>query len=203
MSWWDSAYRRGNVPWDPGIHDGHLPGVLARHSIEPCALIDLGCGTGKSAVWLAEKGFSVTGVDFSPPAIEQALTLARRRGVDAQFLCGSFPEDFQPHTSHPLRRHEFGFAIERAFVQHLGHGQALGAAVRRIRDLLVPDGLFYSLMLASEGAGRWGITRWSEQEIRGAFEPSFQIIEMRLDVFTPGEPGSEPAWLTVMRPRAG
>ncbi|GIU99071.1 MAG: hypothetical protein KatS3mg014_0687 [Actinomycetota bacterium] len=43
--------------------------------------VDLGCGTGANAVFLAERGFRVTGIDFSPVALRKAGRLAEERGV--------------------------------------------------------------------------------------------------------------------------
>ncbi len=48
--------------------------------------IDLGCGVGLEAVYLAENGFQVTGVDFSPTAIRRARRNARRAGVEVRLL---------------------------------------------------------------------------------------------------------------------
>ena len=47
--------------------------------------LDLGCGQGRNALWLAERGFTVTGLDLSPVAIEQARARAAELGLDATF----------------------------------------------------------------------------------------------------------------------
>jgi SAM-dependent methyltransferase len=47
--------------------------------------LDLGCGQGRNALWLAERGFAVTGLDLSPVAIEQARARAAQLGLDATF----------------------------------------------------------------------------------------------------------------------
>ena len=44
--------------------------------------LDLACGEGRNAVWLAEHGWVVTGVDFSSVALDKARQLADRRGVE-------------------------------------------------------------------------------------------------------------------------
>lgn len=95
MSFWDTAYRSGRVPRDPGEYDGHLPWVLRSAGVRPCSALDAGCGEGKSAVWLAARGFAVTGIDSSPAAIEQARRLAHSRGQEerARFHVGRFPDE--------------------------------------------------------------------------------------------------------------
>ena len=44
-------------------------------------VLDLACGRGRNAVWLARRGFRVDAVDFSSIALAKAMTLAARRGV--------------------------------------------------------------------------------------------------------------------------
>ena len=51
----------------------------------PGRAIALGCGVGREAIYLAKRGFEVTGVDFSPTAIKRAKRRAKREGVDVFF----------------------------------------------------------------------------------------------------------------------
>ncbi|MGM0673150.1 MAG: class I SAM-dependent methyltransferase [Spirochaetota bacterium] len=207
MSFWDHAYVSGRVAWDPGEYDRHVPWFLDHFRLEPCRVLDAGCGNGKSAVWLAERGFHVVGIDLSPTAVEQARSRARSRGVAerCEFHEGRFPNAVPSRApGGPLAPKSFGLITERAFVQHLRRGRATEDTLQILADALEPGGMFYSLMVAAEGeSGHWGIVRWSQQQIRSVFEPHFEILEMHLDVFTPGEPGSVPAWITVMRRVSG
>lgn len=54
--------------------------------LEPGTALDLACGTGRNAVWLAAHGWDVTGVDFSEVALVSARRLASARGVDVQWV---------------------------------------------------------------------------------------------------------------------
>ncbi len=51
----------------------------------PGRALDVACGEGRNAVWLAERGWQVDAVDFSEVAIERARALAAERGVDVDF----------------------------------------------------------------------------------------------------------------------
>ena len=53
--------------------------------VAPGRALDLACGEGRNAVWLAEHGWTVTGVDFAAVGIEKARRLAAARGVTAQW----------------------------------------------------------------------------------------------------------------------
>jgi SAM-dependent methyltransferase len=48
--------------------------------------LDLACGAGRNAVWLAERGWTVTGADFSNVALANARWLADERGVDVEWV---------------------------------------------------------------------------------------------------------------------
>jgi len=58
----------------------------------PGRALDLACGTGRNALWLAERGWTVTAVDGAPTAIEILRRRAHDRGltVDARRECGPF-----------------------------------------------------------------------------------------------------------------
>lgn len=57
--------------------------------------LELACGEGRNAIWLAEQGWTVTAVDFSDVAIERARKLAERRGVEVDWLCADLTS-FEP-----------------------------------------------------------------------------------------------------------
>ncbi len=82
-SWlYDLMYRRG-APWEIGPRE-ELVGLVERGDLAPDDLpraADLGCGSGANAVFLAEHGFDVVGVDFSPVALDKARAAAAAAGV--------------------------------------------------------------------------------------------------------------------------
>jgi 2-polyprenyl-3-methyl-5-hydroxy-6-metoxy-1,4-benzoquinol methylase len=63
--------------------------------LAPGRALDLACGAGRNAVWLAERGWAVTGVDFSDVAIENARRMAAERGVEVEWLVADV-EHWQP-----------------------------------------------------------------------------------------------------------
>ncbi len=76
---WDAAYADREPASEPG-----LPAVFAAHeSAFPAAgiALDLACGQGSAAVWLARRGLDVLGVDVSGVAVERARALANTAGV--------------------------------------------------------------------------------------------------------------------------
>jgi SAM-dependent methyltransferase len=82
---WDTHYQSGTPPWETGQPSLELARVIAEEKIKPCRVIDIGCGSGINAVWLAQQGFDVTGVDITPLAIEKARARAAAAGVTVRF----------------------------------------------------------------------------------------------------------------------
>jgi len=197
MSYWDLAYQSGVVPWDPGPYDGHLPSVIERHAVGPCRVVDIGCGTGGSLIWLAGMGYRCTGIDGAPAAIRQAQSKSQETAARIEWLVGSFPEDFPPRI---LPDRSFDLVIDRGWF-HLYTGRGERASVLDgISRVLAEGGLWYSLIAGKGGERSFsGPPRWSESDIRSVVSERFEIVELRSSVFTPGEKGSMPAWMCVAK----
>lgn len=71
--------------WVFGSWTGLLQQLLEDGAIEPGRAVDLGCGVGEEALYLAENGFDVTGIDISPTAINMAHRLASSKGIPVRF----------------------------------------------------------------------------------------------------------------------
>lgn len=72
---WDARYADADLVW------GSEPNQFVREqcqSIPVGVAVDLGCGEGRNALWLARLGWKVTGIDYSSVAIERARALAER-----------------------------------------------------------------------------------------------------------------------------
>ncbi|SCF04467.1 Methyltransferase domain-containing protein [Micromonospora viridifaciens] len=80
---WDARYAD-----TPDLVWGVEPNRFVVESVEgltPGSALDLAAGEGRNAVWLAERGWRVTAVDFSPVAVERGRELAARRGVPVEW----------------------------------------------------------------------------------------------------------------------
>jgi SAM-dependent methyltransferase len=87
---WDRFYadRSRPVPFFVSKPDENLAAYLDQGLIAPGRALDLGCGPGRNAVYLASRGFEVDAVDLSPVAVAWAEDRAHDAGVDVRFLCG-------------------------------------------------------------------------------------------------------------------
>jgi cyclopropane fatty-acyl-phospholipid synthase-like methyltransferase len=82
---YEMLYRQSRATWDGGPREP-LVRLIESGEIEPGRAIDLGCGTGSNAVFLAQNGFDVTGVDYARAAIEKGRERAEAAGVDVAFV---------------------------------------------------------------------------------------------------------------------
>ncbi|MFF0281601.1 class I SAM-dependent methyltransferase [Rhodococcus aetherivorans] len=76
---WDERYRSRPALWS-GEPNRHLVGEAAE--LEPGLALDVGCGEGADAIWLARRGWRVDGVDVSGVALRRAAEHADRAGAE-------------------------------------------------------------------------------------------------------------------------
>lgn len=82
-------YRAGTPPWDNGTTPPELvEAVTGDAAPAPGRALELGCGTGTNAVYLARHGWDVVGVDLIDDAVRQARAKADAAGVRVRLLSG-------------------------------------------------------------------------------------------------------------------
>jgi SAM-dependent methyltransferase len=88
--WWDEFYgdRSRPVPFFAPVPDENLVWYLERGLLARGRALDLGCGPGRNAIWLARQDFDVDAVDVSPAAVAWATERAREAAVDVRFHRG-------------------------------------------------------------------------------------------------------------------
>lgn len=83
-------YRLGLAPWDRRpILPAWQQIVEGPGTLRPGRALDVGCGTGRDAVYLARRGWQVTAVDIVDAAITKARQRAKDEGVEVQWIVGS------------------------------------------------------------------------------------------------------------------
>lgn len=192
----EGLYAAPKAPWDIGRPQTAF--IEAGSRIHG-RVIDIGCGTGDLALWLAEQGCTVTGVDFLPKPLVAAKQKAADRGLPVTFLAldatavGELPESFDAATDCGLF-HVFDDAGRKSYVAAL-------------TKLLAPGARVFLLCFSDAEPGRHGPRRVSEQELRSAFSSGWEIESIQPSRFesVPGIPGAEfdpngaRAWFATIR----
>ena len=89
---WDRRYSATGLLWTASPNR-FVVAELA--GLPPGRALDLGCGEGRNAIWLAERGWQVSAVDFSPVGLDKARRLAGERGVTVNWVSADL-RDYQP-----------------------------------------------------------------------------------------------------------
>jgi SAM-dependent methyltransferase len=155
--------------------------------------LEVGCGTGVEAAWLAGRGFKVTAVDLSTTAIDRARERSLAAGVEVDLRVGSFPEDDEP----------FDFMFDFGCFHVFGEVAEREAFAQHVARCLRPGGRWLSTLGSTEGPPRdHGPPRRSALEIVSAVEPHLEILSLTdamydADLETPAR-----SWVMMARRRA-
>ena len=161
---YDLAYRLGQPRWDSGAV---LPQVIALSEHAHTAL-DLGCGTGTSAIYLAQKGLRVVGIDYAPKAIDTARDKAQRANVTVDFRVG----DVTRLDSLGLRE-QFDLVLDVGCFHGLDF-KARARYVEYVARLTHPDSdlLLWGFRVLPRFYGTYGMT---PNQVRQQFAPFFAV----------------------------
>jgi 2-polyprenyl-3-methyl-5-hydroxy-6-metoxy-1,4-benzoquinol methylase len=121
-TFWDQRYGGSEFVWT--TEPNRFLAEVAEQ-LEPGRALDLACGEGRNAVWLAEQGWDVTGVDFSQVGLDKAAVLADVNGVTCTWLQADL-SDWEPDT-----QWDFVFVCYLQVHDALRR-QAIGAAARAV-----------------------------------------------------------------------
>jgi SAM-dependent methyltransferase len=81
--YWNTRYADRELVWSA---EPNRFLVAETSSLAPGRALDLACGEGRNALWLAERGWHVTGVDYAEVALEKARRIAAHRGVELELV---------------------------------------------------------------------------------------------------------------------
>jgi SAM-dependent methyltransferase len=162
-------YRIGFTPWD-----GHALSSTLRRLIEgPAAFpagtaIDIGCGTGDSAVYLARHGWQVTGVDVAAKALEKAGAKAAAEHVRV---------DFRQADATRLSSAGVGKAFTLVLDSGCLHGMSDVARDRYVAELGAVAGPQARLLIfAFTPGGQVGVRGIDHAEIERRFAPEWVLV---------------------------
>lgn len=81
---WDTRYAASDLVW--GVEPNRFVAQAFSERVDGRRALDIACGEGRNAIWLASRGWQVTAVDFSHVAIERARTLSASEGVPVEWV---------------------------------------------------------------------------------------------------------------------
>lgn len=187
MDFFDSAYQ-GLPPWDIGRPQKEFVELVRRGEITG-PVLDIGCGTGEHALFFAEEGYEVWGIDSSPLAIRKAEEKAAGRGLPVHFLVlnalnlSRLDRKFDTATDSGLF-HTLSDEDRPLFVDNLA-------------AILSPAGKYFMLCFSELEPAGYGPRRVSRREIEESFRDGWSINYIRPAVFESRTREKGPrAWLS-------
>ena len=191
---WDARYQQDQRPsWDTGRPSSHLKRWVEDKTLQPGRVVELGCGTGVNAVYLAEQGFQVTAIDVAPTALQLAQERATAAGVKVNWI--------QADVLAPPPLEAFDLIFDRGCYHGVRRPDP-SRYVEVVKKLCRPGGRVLILAgNANEAGQHYGPPRVDELELINDFAPGFdieQLREIRFDTANPDAPGAL-AWAILLR----
>jgi ubiquinone/menaquinone biosynthesis C-methylase UbiE len=112
--------------------------------IDGLRVLDLGSGTGKNSIYLAENGAIATGIEFSQTAINIAKERSKENSLNTNFIQKSFGESF------PFKDNSFDLTLDIMSSNSLTEGER-EVYLREVHRVLKPGGYFFVRLLALDG----------------------------------------------------
>jgi len=191
----NSRYNNGDTPWDHGMVDHNLTEMIAQYNILPCKMLEIGCGTGENALWLAGLGYDVVACDFAPAAIEKARAKTAKTVNPVCFMVADFMHQSIPGAP-------YGFIFDRGCLHCISDEASKSSFVEKAAGLLTDDGWWLTLAgNADEGKREVGPPQLSAVELVRITEPAFEIISLRSGHFGSNQEDPPRAWICLMRKR--
>jgi SAM-dependent methyltransferase len=197
----DALYE-GTPLWEIGRPQSEVVRLFEEGAIRG-RVLDVGCGTGENALYLAEQGLEVLGVDGSELAIEKARFKAAERGLSVRFIVQNALELESLVTQFEA---PFDASNDTAFDVALDAGmfhsftdEERPVYARSLTSVLHPGGAFYLICWSEHEPGTWGPQRVTQAEIRETFDRGWRIRSIRRAFWEENvEGGGMQAWLAAI-----
>jgi SAM-dependent methyltransferase len=191
---WEQRYVEGNLPWDALRPDPHLVACVGELGLSGAAL-EIGCGTGTNAIWLAQQGFDTVALDIAPTAIAQAQLKAEQAAVsNVRFVAADALEAL------PVADGSVAFAFDRGCFHSL-EVELQGLFAQRVAEALGAGGYWLSLCGNVDSGERTGPPQISAAQIVNSIESAFEIQHLQRVFFTDADGPTHLAWSCLARKR--
>ncbi|MGE2815845.1 class I SAM-dependent methyltransferase [Mycobacterium heidelbergense] len=178
-------YRIGFTPWDGHPLAQSLRGLIEGTPDTPAlpagSALELGCGTGDTSIYLAQRGWKVTAVDFVTKALDKARAKAGAAGASVDFVRADVT-----HLSQEGIGAGFDLIVDNGCLHNMSDVDR-DAYVREVSAVSAPEARL--LIVAFRPGGRFGVRGIEPAEMERRFTPAWTLLstgdERELDRETP------------------
>jgi len=165
------AYEEGvHAPWDIGRPQADLVALAEAGGVRGDVL-DVGCGPGDNAIFLAARGHVVTGLDLVETALAKARARAAQSGVSVHFVRGNALEL-------GMLGRTFDTVLDSGLLHVFGRGMR-AQYVASLSQVVRPGSMYHALVWSDREPGAEGPRRLSEEDLRTAFASGWKVREIR------------------------
>ncbi|MBI2583059.1 MAG: class I SAM-dependent methyltransferase [Candidatus Aenigmarchaeota archaeon] len=177
-----SAYE-ARPPWDIGRPQPEFVAIAGEIKGK---VLDVGCGTGENALFLAQRGHEVWGIDAVPKAIQAAKKKAAGQKLNVKFLV---------HDALSLQKLGKIFdSIIDSGLFHVFSDSERSVFVKSLYSAMRKGGTYFMLCFSEHEPGEQGPRRIRKDEIKSAFAKGWKINYIR-DAHFSADFGQPHAWL--------
>jgi SAM-dependent methyltransferase len=171
---WEKIYSKwtlSQIPWHSDEPDKEFVELIESGTISLSSVLDVGCGAGTDAIYLASKGGDVTAIDISHEAIKIARERAAKAGAEVNFIVGDFLDTKFDNGS-------FDFVNDRGCFHHM-NPLCREDFVAKVNRVLVGNGFYYLRCWSDKQEGDGGPYKISKDIINRTFSNYFEMGEIK------------------------
>jgi cyclopropane fatty-acyl-phospholipid synthase-like methyltransferase len=196
---WEEQYKNTleRLPWDIGSPAPELQAAFDELALGGKVVLEIGCGTGTNAIWMAQQGCRVVATDISPTAIAAAKGKAKESSVNVDFKVADIVQ------ACPVPLGSVNFAFDRG-VFHVMEAEGRSLFVKRVAEALERGGFWLCLAGSKDEErkdGEEGPPQLKASEIADVVEPDFEIHKLSRFYFTLPSGARHLGWIVLMRKR--
>ncbi len=174
-SGWEEFYQQhapDRLPWERFKPDTNLVNLVNKGVIKPGRVLDICSGLGTQAIYLAQQGFDVYGVDISPTAVNIAKRRCLNKGVACNLRVGDAADLWYPDEF-------FTFIFDRGCFHSLPPQKRRGF-IRGIHRVLEREGKYQMTCFSFKNGP--APNHFTIDAIKGYFSPFFTILSIKEEV---------------------
>ena len=196
-----------SIPWNIETPPAILQELIKSNELSPCKIIELGCGTGNYVRYFSKMGFDATGVDISEKAIGIAMDLAKKDGVQCEFIVADVLGDLS------FIKCKYDFVYDWELLHHIFPEDRI-KYIENVYSLIKTRGRYLSVSFSEESTQFGGVGKYrktpigtilyftNEAEIDSLFRRFFYFEELK-SVDIQGKHGVHKAVNALARPKNG
>lgn len=192
---WDEIYKMyplKDIPWEIQRPDPPLKWLVDSGQIKRGKVLDACSGAGTQSIYLAKKGFKVTGIELS----KEAVKIAQRRSKDAGVKCAFLNRDV---LSFPFKKNEFDLIVDRGCFHHIPKEKRWNY-LKGAQRVLKRKGRYYLKCFSYKNGKAWNY--FTKKELTKYFLRYFDILRIEhIDKGAGRKKGRRYFWFAFMEKR--